>query len=529
MKPFAMVVVVGLLFGCASWYEGSADRETLPIVNRLNSSVQTELPKEVPAGVLTPKPEGPSVESTSNLTVLKQEPLEIVTLNQALTIAFSSSRDYLFQKESLYLSSLAFTAVRHEFDWQPKATLTGSVTGQGFADSTGNTMADTTTDATATLSLTRKLLSGGEFDVSGTVDRQAEVAGTGVDKSSHLSATFTQPLLAGAGIAARDTLIQATRSLLYDARDFELFREQLALDIISSYYDLLRQKRFITTAKAKAEQSEFLYDRSDALFKKGKTTLVDVFRAEQEKLQAENGLSEQIATYNLSLDRFKIELNIPTAKPLDVADEPIEPSITDVDVEGAVKTGLANRLDLLTAKQQLIDSQRRVEVTRNLLLPQLNLFVNGRSNGEPNDLDDFSRATSSVTTGVTLVLPLDQLNERNHYKEALISLARQRRAYQLAEDNAVAQVREDVRALKEAEVTLVIQKKSLQVSTDQLEAARLLFDKGQADNRSIVDAQNQLQSAENSYVQAQVNYVLGYIRLRKDIGVLRVDEQGRWR
>jgi len=521
-------VVVSLLCGCSSWYEESADRETLPIVNRMNNSVQSELPKEVPQGVLTPKPEGPSVESTSNLPVLKQEPLEIINLNKALAIAFTSSRDYLFQKESLYLSSLAFTAVRHDFDWIPRATLTGSVTGQGLVDSSGNTQANTTTDASATLALTRKLLSGGEFDVSGTAERQGEIPGANVDRSSRLSASFTQPLLAGTGVAATDALVQATRSLLYEARDFEQFREQFALDIITSYYNLLKQKRFITTAKARAQQSEFLYDRSEALFQKGKTTLVDVFRAEQEKLQAENDVSQQIASYNLALDRFKIDLNIPTAKPLDVADEPIEPSITDVDVEGAVKTALANRLDLLTAKQQLIDSQRRVEVTRNLLLPQLSFFVNGKSNGEPGDIDDFSRGNSSVTGGLTLELPLDQLNERNHYKEALVSLARQKRAYQLAEDNAVAQVREDVRALKEAEVTLVIQKKSLQVSTDQLQAARLLFDKGQASNRDIVDAQNQLQSAENSYVQAQVTYVLGYIRLRKDIGTLRVDDEGRW-
>lgn len=524
---FGLVAALAALVafaGCAGYYERSADREVAPIVRDLNARVDVERVPETPQGVLAPKPGGPEIRTEVSAAA---GPAETINLEQSLAMAFSTSRDFRSQKESLYLSALSFTGVRHQYDWRPSAVLSGDVTANGSGDAPTSTSAA----ATATLALTRRLLSGGTFAVSASGVQGGRLGGGATDdNASNLGLTFSQPLLAGAGLAAREALFQAQRGLLYDARDFELFRQSLAIDVISRYYGLLRQKRFIETARANMEQSRFLYERSQALFEKGRLSRVDAFRAEQEYLQAQNSLSDEIESYNLSLDRFKIFLGIATDRNLDIADQPLTPEIITVDLGNAVRTALENRLDLTTARQQLEDSERSVKIARNTLLPELDFFARGNlpSEGRGDFLDFAADSGGSASAGLTLVLPVDKKNERNAYKASIISLTRQRRSYDLALDNVKLDVRDTVRNLRQAEVTLAIQAKNVELAKSRLEAAQLLFEKGDNSNRDIVEAQTALQDAQNSYVQAQVDYLIATIQLRKDIGTLRVDETGKW-
>ena len=521
-----LAVIVGLLCGCsAAYYERSADRQTLPIVKDYQGKVDKERPAETPEGVITPRPE--SAEPVSYQDVAPSGQPRLLSLKDSLALAFSNSRDFKFQKESLYLSALGFTSVLHNYEWNPSATLSGDIS----ADANGDQPLAAAADARAALALTRRLISGGTFSINAAAMETGEVANVAGDSnSSSASARFSQPLLAGSGVAAREALVQARRDLLYDARDFELFREQLAIDVLSDYYQLLLQRSFVATAKANVDFLTFLYERSDALFNKGMLSLVDVFRAKQEKLQAENRLSDRQAAYNLALDRFKISLGLPTDENVDVADEPIEPEIIGVSLEQAVKTALDDRLDLMSARERLADYERKVLVARNALLPELNFFIQTGISSEPgHDLLDFSTASGgAASAGLTLVLPVDKKSERNAYKASLVALDRQRRSFALAEDNVKLNVRETVRNLHRAEVSLVIQKENVDLAQQRREAAQLLFEKGEYGNRDIIEAETALQDAKNAYASAKVDYLVANVQLRKDIGTLRVDEQGQW-
>ena len=445
---------------------------------------------------------------------------EMINLQQTLVLMFSTSRDFRSQKESLYLSTLSFTLTRHNFEWRPSANISGNLnTGSDATTATGD----------ATVGLARTLLSGGQFLLSGSAQQNGTTGGNGTDSnSSSGSMSFRQPLLAGAGMAAREQWVQAQRSLLYDARSFELFRQQLVIDTVSRYYGLLAQRRFLETAKTNVDNLTFLYEKSKALFDKGMGSLLDEYRAEQAKLSGENSYNDQREAYNLALDKFRVTLGYPTGANIDVAEEPIEPEIISVSLEAAVKTALANRLDLLTERQQLEDTERSVEISRNALLPQLNFTANASIASRSNWLDYSLSSAGNASAGLSLELPVDKKAERNAYKSSLISLAQARRSYDLAEDNVVLNVRETVRNLRQAEVSLAIQKKRVELAQKQLEAAQIFFEKGEYSNREVVDAQSAVQDSMNAYVQAKVDYLIASITLKRDIGTLRVDESGRW-
>jgi outer membrane protein TolC len=277
------------------------------------------------------------------------------------------------------------------------------------------------------------------------------------------------------------------------------------------------------------DQASFLYERSKELFKKGTLTKVDEFRAKQGLLEAANDLNTQRESFSLALDRFKIALGLPTDQEIEIAEEEITPRIVTVDLSAAVDTALGNRLDLVTARQNLEDTERSVEIARNRLLPVLEFFAEAGASSESGEkLFDYDRDETGASAGLRLSNFLDKKSERNSYRSALVDLARQRRSYTLAEDNVKLDVRDTVSRLRQAEVTLAIQQEQVTLAEDTLAAAVLQLERGENTNRDVVDAQTQLQSARNALVQAQVDYIIAEIELRRDIGTLRVDERGQW-
>ena len=406
MRSALLICIAALLLaGCSpSYLERSADREVAPILEDIQQQVNMERLPETPAGVIELKPEGPSMNLADDIGAgalqqaghvakvacregydclgslfaaveprvrwfslglypggLQQvllpawraaaadapgvERTRYINLEDALEMAITNSRDFRNQKESLYLSVLAYTLVRHNFSWRPNASVSGDISTQG--SSSGESVESA--DASATLSLARRLLSGASFTVGASASQNGNLGGPGTDSNaSSLSAGFSQPLLAGTGVAAREAMVQADRSLLYSARSFELFRQGLAISTITRYFGLLRQRRFIETGRQRVQQASFLYEQSRALFDKGTLTKVDEFRAKQGLLEAANELNIQVESYSLALDRFKIELGLPTDENVDIAEEAIDPQIIRVDLKSAVATAMENRLDLLT-------------------------------------------------------------------------------------------------------------------------------------------------------------------------------------
>ena len=97
------------------------------------------------------------------------------------------------------------------------------------------------------------------------------------------------------------------------------------------------------------------------------------------------------------------------------------------------------------------------------------------------------------------------------------------------EDEIKRDVRDTVRTLNRAEVSLAIDGKRVRLATERLEVARIDLERGATSSRDVVEAQTGLQDAQNALVQAKVDYLIATITLRKRIGTLRVDERGMWR
>jgi len=448
---------------------------------------------------------------------------EVMTLPDALRLAHESNRDLISDREGLILSAIALRNARR--DVGPR--LAGSVSSvlRGTEDG------EDTRDDDAALSLTGLLPTGGTATLSGSADR---LYGRGDVQDSSAGGSFTaeltQPLLRGAGYeSSHEALTDAERQALYDVRDFELSRQDLALRVQRDYYGLVAQKKIVANSEERLKQSGVLKRQAERLFEADRVSEVDRFRATREHLTSENDVVDEKQDYEARMDRFKILLGLDLDVHFAVDDEIPDTKAVKIQLGDIIRIALRNRLDLMTSSDQVLDAERRLRIRTRELLPQVDLVASRTRAAADRHLGGLGYDDDSFSVGITAELPLDRVRERGALRAARIALNRARRDLSLAEDNVMREVRESLRTYRSSISSLAIQEQIVVSEVKTAKVAALRFEEGTIGNRDLTDAQNNLTSARNRLVTERVNVETARGQLLRDAGVLVIDADGTWK
>lgn len=442
-----------------------------------------------------------------------------------MKVATKWNRDYITQKESLFLAALALTTTRSDFSPVFSGTVSALMT-----DSETTRRNDT---ARINFGVSQVLPTGGNVSVgvNGTKTGGDLEVFSDENSSAGVTVDFNQPLLRDAGYeSSHESLTQGERNVVYAIRDFELYREDFTITVATQFYNLVRQRREIVNAEQDLESREFVMNQSAAKFEVGLATEVDKLRAKRQYLSAQSGLLATKEAYDLSLDRFKIQLGLPTSFPLTIRSEEPEYSEVPVDLRKAVEAALHNRVDLITSRDRVEDAERKLDISINRLLPDLDLDGSYRNDtGDPTTIRNAVFGNYGWTLGITLEIPLERTAERNAMRRRMIEFDQSRRSLTLAEDNVILQVRDSYRSMRRTETSLELRRQEIEAAKKEAEAAQIRFEAGETDNLAVTDAQTAVLSAENSYIRDLVSYEIARIQLLRDVGILFLDDHGMWR
>lgn len=449
-----------------------------------------------------------------------------ISRDSALRLATQFSRELQTQREQLFLGGLSLLGTRRQFGIQYQGTLnyTFGVSGENANDS-----------GRLELGAERILSPGSTLSVSGnTQSRIQETFGGRLEAAedtvyrSALSGRLTQPLLAGAGYeASHEQYIQGERDLIYALRTFALARQDFVLTILDGYYRLLNQQKILANTRSNVEQSTFLRKRSEALFKVQMAASLDVLRSQQQELSALNQLSDAETNYDVALKRFLITAGLPVHLNLHVGGEFPQVEPITLDEQTCMEAALLLRMDFQTTGNQLEDAERRFRTASRGMLPQLDAFAAVSLNSEEDALAfEDQDLQESTTAGLSLVLPLDQRDERDARKQAQISVLAARRQLQQRADTIQVDIMENFRRLGSLQNTVTIQAKNMEITDRRARNSLIRFKRGELSNRDVVEAENELLGARNAYAQARVDYELQRLRLLRNIGLLDVAADG---
>ena len=470
----------------------------------------------------------------------------IISLNQALDLAFQHSREYQNQKERLYLEALSLTFDRYrytptfaasgngEFEWDAQDQFVTDM-----QELTGMREVSTveTVDAGTSLGARYLLKGGGAIALSLTNNLTRFLTGdTSELRSSALIGSFTQPLLRDFGRAIEtENLLQAERDLLYQLRDFTRYRKEFAVRIASLYYSVLLARETARNNFAGLNANQLSLEREQAFQQEGLRTLLQVGRLEQSALQADLRWTSSITRYKRSLDDFKILLGLSADDNIVLDDQEMQllsetgMNVPDVGLEQAIELAVQTRLDLYTELDRVQDSARRVDVAANALLPALDFsFVASVPDSPGGSLTELDFENAVYTAGLNLDLPLDTKQERNDYRRALIDYEAATRNYLLARDNVVLDVTDAYRRMSEARKSYDITLTSVQINERRVQEAELRAELGLGNIQDTVDSQNDLTAARTDLIRTIVDHNIAKLEFWRDVGLLYVDDSGQW-
>jgi outer membrane protein TolC len=199
------------------------------------------------------------------------------------------------------------------------------------------------------------------------------------------------------------------------------------------------------------------------------------------------------------------------------------------EVTSAVAAARHNRLDLITARQNLQDVERSLRIAENALLPDLSLNASAGFVGLSSDLTDSAPDQWNTSVGLSMEVPLQRKAQRNAYRSALISLEQARRGLQQQEDQLDLTIRDAVRNLKSLEERIVLQQDQIESDRRAATVNQILYEQDKIENRDLLEARQGLVDAENTLIRLKVDHFVARLNLLRDMGIFFVDEQGMWR
>ncbi|MEM1452464.1 MAG: TolC family protein [Planctomycetota bacterium] len=445
----------------------------------------------------------------------------------ALLIASENSETFQRQQEALYLSSLDLTLEQWRFGYT--YTANGDGTANGVA---GGDFGTVNTGFSASV---QRILGTGAVilaDVGTSLFRFVST-GDGWDSLSNIGISVTQPLLRGSGrLVTLEPLRQTERDLVYAVRDYERFRRTFAVDVTERVYRVMQALDQLNNETLNFRNLETLRLRNEALAEAGRLSEVQADQARQDELRSRNRLVILQGNTERQLDTFKVFLGLPVETDLTFIDgilrniEVDDSLLLQLDEDIAVEFAIDNRLDVMTAFDEVQDAIRREAIARDGLRAGLGISGSANSVSAEGRVLDYEFDDTVWSAGIDLDLPIDLLPARNAWRRAELQLVDRRRRYERFLDDVTVSVRDALRNAKNSAESFRIAEAAVRLGDRRIKGADLSNQAGTASTRDVLEAQEAQRSNRDGATSARIDFALSLLELWLELEILRVDDSG---
>ena len=198
------------------------------------------------------------------------------------------------------------------------------------------------------------------------------------------------------------------------------------------------------------------------------------------------------------------------------------------DIEEVVALGLEYRHDLMNTRAAVMDARRQVEIQANRLEAGLDVTFRGSQGLNPD-----AKNSTNHSAGLKFTTPLDQVLERNGYRQSLVTFQRARRTYMEQEDRVKQTIRSSWRQLGVQEYRLKVDRVTVRNAALQYDNASLQAQGGQqiggqGNALNVLNALNSVLTAQNGLIGDWVLYETNRLNIFRDMGIMDIDARGVW-
>jgi outer membrane protein len=363
-------------------------------------------------------------------------------------------------------------------------------------------------------------------------------------------ATFTvgQHLFRGRGyVVNHGPILIAQRNLKQSRANFEAQLNDSILNVINQYWSLVQAIKNLAVVEDSLHLAEQSYQHDKRALELGALSPLDIYRSQatvaQRRLQAIQAeyavkpLEDQFRrTIGADLDSRAGALDFDLTQTAEASGE-----LATQDIPTAIEMAISKRPELEAVRQQLANDDTSVYIAHNNLQPDLSLTGIYTSNGIGGNVIDNSGAAPVIVShgglidalgqiggfgfptysvGVNLRLPIKNHQAEADLGSALVSKHGDLYVMRSRQQAITLEVRNAVHQLEVSKLSLTAAAESLDLAKKSLAADQRKYELGAETIFFVLDAQNTVQQAELSYVQAQIGYQLALASLDHATGDL---------
>jgi outer membrane protein len=361
--------------------------------------------------------------------------------------------------------------------------------------------------------------------------------------------TITQPLLKGFGPKVnRATTYQAQRQMESATAALKARVLQTLYDTEQAYWNLYNDLENMKVQESSLEQSREVLKRAKEGERIGNQSAIDVLNAETAVAGWEDGLVSARLRADQSESSLRKILNLPPIAPdsterLALSDKPAIEKI-DITYEKALAAALVHRPEIIQAEKQIAINTSQVSFQTNQLLPQLDLTLNGWSqgqsgvkyiyeNGDPingsligtivgSRWDSFKQALKgtykSWSAYLSLTIPIADVFSRASLTQVKLQKEQSLADLESQKQTVSFDVAETLKQLRNAEMRMQSSAASRALQEKRLAAVIQRYQLGLIDSQWVFEYQRQLAAARTSEVQAVIDYRIAAARLERVMG-----------
>jgi outer membrane protein TolC len=292
-------------------------------------------------------------------------------------------------------------------------------------------------------------------------------------------------------------------------------RDVVVVTTVDAYLLVISDAATVDSIRAQVETARVLYQRTADQHKAGVVASIDELRSQVELQTQQQRL---IAAQNqLSIDKLTLArvIGLPNGQEFELADSVPYAPLTEMSLNDALQQAYATRPDYLSARERQHAAELVLQAASAENYPSLGFSADYGDAGSPN----FASSHGVFTLQGSVTIPIFQGTRVRADKLQADSALRQRQAE--LEDlggKIDDQVRTAFLNLKSSSDLVAVGKSNIDLANQTLKQAQDRFLSGVADNLEVVQAQESVASAQQSYISSLYSYNLAKVSLAQAIG-----------
>jgi outer membrane protein TolC len=293
-------------------------------------------------------------------------------------------------------------------------------------------------------------------------------------------------------------------------------RDLVVLTTANAYLLVISDAATVDSDRAQVKTDQTIYQNDVDQNKAGVIARIDVLRA---RVQLQSQQQSLIAAENqLAIDKLTLArvIGLPNGQEFQLTDSVPYAPLAGITLDQALKQAYTTRADYLSAQAQVRAAELARQAAAAENYPSLSNSTNFGDIGSPN----FGTSHETFSFAVTLNIPIFQGTRVRADKLQADSALQQRKA-ELAD--LAGRIDDQVRTvffnLQSSSDLVAVAQSNIELANETLTQAQDRFRSGVANNLEVVQAQQSVASANQSYIASVYSFDLAKVSLAQAIGI----------